>query len=484
MGLETGTYVSDLVATNPLSSDLRSVGDDHLRLIKSVAKATLPNGDRAQYFARFVSKTANYVILSTDMEKRFGGDATAGAMSLTLPTLGASNDGWMCEVAKVDTSINAVTIVGTINGAANLVLATQWASAILVWTGTAWQCYSFSDIGALTALTAPAVDDYIRILDTSARLSKKIALSDLLTVLNILTLDATPDASADFLLSYDSSALAVKKVTPSSLSILPRGYIDGLITSNGTDAVNDLNFAIGQCKGAINGQTITIATAMGKQLDANWTTGGTTGVPLGGRDSAAGIANGTYHAHAVIKSNGTGADIFYSTSATPATALAALVVMDATYAGGDAYLVMSFVRSGATILGYKQYFDGLVLYNAPILETVTPVFDTTQRNYALTVPLGINGLMVDCTIDAKVLNGQSAFVSGHPSQTLATPTSGVIPTNPFDTVYLQAVNHENSYARLWRTVNASAQVAVKANIANTTSYISTFGYKHPRGRDA
>jgi len=43
MGLETGTYISDLVSTNPLGSDAKSTADDHLRLIKSCIKATYPN---------------------------------------------------------------------------------------------------------------------------------------------------------------------------------------------------------------------------------------------------------------------------------------------------------------------------------------------------------------------------------------------------------------------------------------------------------
>lgn len=42
-GLETGTYISDLVVTNPLGSDLASTLDDHLRLLKSTIKATFPN---------------------------------------------------------------------------------------------------------------------------------------------------------------------------------------------------------------------------------------------------------------------------------------------------------------------------------------------------------------------------------------------------------------------------------------------------------
>lgn len=43
MGLETGTYISDLVATNPTASDPKAQGDDHIRLLKSTVKVTFPN---------------------------------------------------------------------------------------------------------------------------------------------------------------------------------------------------------------------------------------------------------------------------------------------------------------------------------------------------------------------------------------------------------------------------------------------------------
>jgi len=44
MALESATYISDLVSTNPVGpSDPKSQGDDHLRMIKAVLKATFPN---------------------------------------------------------------------------------------------------------------------------------------------------------------------------------------------------------------------------------------------------------------------------------------------------------------------------------------------------------------------------------------------------------------------------------------------------------
>lgn len=43
MPLETGTYISDLVTTNPTGTDTLDKADDHLRLIKATVKNTFPN---------------------------------------------------------------------------------------------------------------------------------------------------------------------------------------------------------------------------------------------------------------------------------------------------------------------------------------------------------------------------------------------------------------------------------------------------------
>lgn len=53
MGLEATTFISGLVTTNPVgpSDDIKQ-GDDHLRLIKSVLKATFPDADHAIYLDR------------------------------------------------------------------------------------------------------------------------------------------------------------------------------------------------------------------------------------------------------------------------------------------------------------------------------------------------------------------------------------------------------------------------------------------------
>ncbi len=45
MPLETATFITGLDETNPVGTDTKSQGDNHLKLIKSVLKNTLPNAN-------------------------------------------------------------------------------------------------------------------------------------------------------------------------------------------------------------------------------------------------------------------------------------------------------------------------------------------------------------------------------------------------------------------------------------------------------
>lgn len=77
-------------------------------------------------------------------------------------------------------------------------------------------------IDALTAETAPATGDELALYDVSASATDKITLADLLKVVNALTEDTAPDGANDFVLTYDASASAAKKVKPANL---PKGLV-------------------------------------------------------------------------------------------------------------------------------------------------------------------------------------------------------------------------------------------------------------------
>lgn len=49
MALETGTYISDLVTTNPTAGDPVSQADDHIRLLKTVLQNSVPYADTPVY---------------------------------------------------------------------------------------------------------------------------------------------------------------------------------------------------------------------------------------------------------------------------------------------------------------------------------------------------------------------------------------------------------------------------------------------------
>lgn len=74
------------------------------------------------------------------------------------------------------------------------------------------------DVHGTTAETAPATDDEAILYDTSAAANRRMTLANLLKVLNGLTEDTSPDTAADFVLTYDTSASAVKKAKPQNLA--------------------------------------------------------------------------------------------------------------------------------------------------------------------------------------------------------------------------------------------------------------------------
>jgi len=79
MALESGTYIDDLVATNPLGADAKNEGDNHLRLIKSLVKATFPGMAGAAW--RIQSKSGAYTVLVNDNMSVF---RCTAALTLTL----------------------------------------------------------------------------------------------------------------------------------------------------------------------------------------------------------------------------------------------------------------------------------------------------------------------------------------------------------------------------------------------------------------
>lgn len=143
MGLETGTFINNFVTSNPLgATDPKSQGDDHLRLIKTILQASFPDASRAFRYEKTLAKTSAYTIVAADDRTLILGDATSAAFSVTLLAAATAGDGYTLEVKKTDSGSNAVTVAAagseTVDGAASIVLATQYNTVRLRCDGSNW----------------------------------------------------------------------------------------------------------------------------------------------------------------------------------------------------------------------------------------------------------------------------------------------------------------------------------------------------------
>ncbi len=109
MSLESATYISQLVATNPTSGDPKSQGDDHLRLLKSVLQAQFPNlGATA---ANFTAAEANYLVgVTSGIQAQLNAKAPLASPALTgtptVPTASAlTNNTQAASTAYADAAV-------------------------------------------------------------------------------------------------------------------------------------------------------------------------------------------------------------------------------------------------------------------------------------------------------------------------------------------------------------------------------------------
>lgn len=144
MALETGTYVSDLVVTNPPGADQIRQGDDHIRLVKTVLKNTFPNATRPFNFPNSLTKTADYSVIGTDQNALIIVN-NAAAMNLTMPSLGAGDAGWSIRVLKLVSSVGPLFILppsgSIISGQVSVAKARRNIPGVpfeVLWTGSNW----------------------------------------------------------------------------------------------------------------------------------------------------------------------------------------------------------------------------------------------------------------------------------------------------------------------------------------------------------
>lgn len=386
-------------------------------------------------------------------------NATSGA----APTLAV--DGLTARALNVSTGV-AVPTGALISGTPYMVRYVHATTEFIVLNPSIRPNTALDIIGG-TQLTAPVNNDTLPIYDLSATANKRILLSDFFTVINDFTADASPDKAADYVVTYDASAATSKKVLLQNLpAIMPRGYIDGCIISN--NGANTFDVAAGACRDSTNTVNINVAAMTAKDLASLWAAGSSAGV----RETTA-IANQTYHIWAVVKSDGTGQDVFASSSTVAATALAALVVISAGYAGGFLRLIGSIIRSAGAILPFVQYGDEFYL-TTPTLDINNATPGTSANTATLTVP---TGLKVKAFLNINADNGNAVYVSSLDVVDLAPSVS----SSPLASIEISGAAQIGGQVFVWTSTSAQARYRATSNAAVRGV---TTGWVHPRGRNA
>lgn len=144
MALETGTHISDLVATNPAGTDAKSTLDDHIKLIKSTLLATFP--------AVTGAVTPTHTTLNKVGVTQSPGDNTTAPASTAFVQAAIAG-------VNAQTALTISTVTGT----------TQ--------TMVAGSHYVFTNAGAVTATfpASPASGDSIGTTFTNSLLTNSVA---------------------------------------------------------------------------------------------------------------------------------------------------------------------------------------------------------------------------------------------------------------------------------------------------------------------
>ncbi len=236
---------------------------------------------------------------------------------------------------------------------------------------------------------------------------------------------------------------------------MPRGYLAGLkLSNNAGDPTNDIDIAAGACRAADNTTDLFLASALTKQLDADWAAGTNAGMRVGA------LANGTWHVYLFQRSGGA-YDITAEQTLTP-------VLAD----GGTKYRrIGSILREGGVIVAFTQYGDEF-WRTTPIADLNTTAPATTVQTLALSVP---DLITVWALMRWRVSSATLVYVKPTTSAD-AVPSGAGAPG-------VSAGNVAGAVSVLRIPTNTSRQINYRASATTGTIMAITDGWLDRRGRD-
>lgn len=237
-------------------------------------------------------------------------------------------------------------------------------------------------------------------------------------------------------------------------------------SANGTDAVNDIDFQIGECRADAAYELLKLAAVNVKQIDVVFAEYTLIGTPSGGRDSADNLTGAKTFNTYLIGGAGKNTQGFMSTSLAP------------TLPAGFTFsrLTGSILWDGATIVAFSQLGDEFLHLVPPAIFSTAALGDA-ELLVTLDVPTGRKLRPLLNVFGLRSATDWEIYLYS-PDVTSATPSPTV---TPLATLGGNPEERQNAITHL-RT-NTSAQIAARADAASTTLRIATLGWIDRRGRD-
>jgi len=239
MGLEAGNYISALDATNPLSSDAVSQGDDHLRLIKETIKQSLPSVNQGSNPV-IASATAPSLIVADDVvtsgSKGSQGlvwyDTTTNTLKINKSTTSTAN--WVTLAISPITSNSVDINAGTIDGAT----------------------IESSIIGAAT----PAAGTFVALEGTAVKATSSLTLD---TGVDMVFEGATADAYETTVTVTDPTADRTITLPNATDTLVGRATTDTLTNKTMTSSGNTFDDSTASVKGMASFHTDNFSVSSG-----------------------------------------------------------------------------------------------------------------------------------------------------------------------------------------------------------------------------
>jgi len=245
---------------------------------------------------------------------------------------------------------------------------------------------------------------------------------------------------------------------------LPRSYLAGLQLSNGADADQDIDIAVGECRDSANSCDLILASGLTKQLDAIFAAG----TDAGGLFSGSAANSTGYHVFIIKKDSDDTIDVGFDTSS----------VAKNIPEGYTEYRRLGWIYTdgaGADIYGFTQIGDTF-LWDNPF-ESVDEGSVDQQAAALKTMDVPV-GLKVKALINVRITDG------GNPITYLSCPDANdeAPSTSAAPLASIGGESNVVSYMEVY--TNTSAQIRVRGDTASVNEFdITTLGWTDRRGRD-